>query len=244
MLELQIMATVTLGELAEAEVADKEKEAFRYIILSLDTHYPPDWRSWEVQNFSFEDLFGGELDQKTDAKLRFALPTIDIAHAFDPKAHSLSERRFSSIKAKLIQWPLGRALLYAPHCIMERIHSKNYQKFIETVRLLKSKLLNRQAASTLLEEPRARDTEVMERSSISRNSSTYVPDNASKVEKPSLFHSETRNQEQNFLAKLFEKQTEMFDKLLSVSQEQNQNIKQLIARQDSSSSQNANELNE
>lgn len=238
------MALVTLGELAETDVAEKDKDAFHQIILSLDTYYPPDWRAWEVRNFSFEELFGVQLDQKTDAKLRFAVPTIDIAHAFDPKAHSLSERRFRSIKARLLEWPLGRALIYAPHSVMERVHLTNYQKFIETVRLLKPKLLNRQAASSLLEKPLTRDAVETERSSISRNSSTYVPDDTPRAQQSSAHQNESGNQSQSLLIQLFEKQTEMFNKLLSVSQEQSSNIKQLIARQDSGPAQNADDLNE
>ncbi|XP_069360185.1 uncharacterized protein [Maniola hyperantus] len=79
-----------------------------------------------------------------------------MATAYCPNDASLSEKKYRQIKRQLLEWPFGRALLYSPHSIMEKIHTKSYEDFIKTVKLLKPRLTSRDEASTSGSTPRKR----------------------------------------------------------------------------------------
>lgn len=133
------MATVTMGDLCLQD-HEEDKQLFDAIIKIIDNHFPTNWRSWSVNNFNCEELFGGNLTPKIEAKLRFALPTGDLSNIIAPGEGKISERKYRSLKRKLIQWPIGRAVLYSPHSIMERIHTQSYDVFMEAVKNIKSKI--------------------------------------------------------------------------------------------------------
>lgn len=125
-----------MQDLINQPVPTEDKDFFESIVNIIDQNYPTDWREWKIVDISFSDLFGKELTSKVEAKLRFALPMQDLRKTFAPDG-DLSERRYRAIKRKLIQWPLGRAILYAPHSIMEKIHQPSYYAFMQTVREMK-----------------------------------------------------------------------------------------------------------
>ncbi|XP_045760888.1 uncharacterized protein LOC123864467 isoform X3 [Maniola jurtina] len=147
-LPFQIMASTTMGELCLRPVSPEQEGFFSRIIQIIEDTYPDDWRSWEIQDLSYSDLFGEKISSRIEAKLRFAIPTAEMAMAYCPNDASLSEKKYRLIKRKLLEWPLGRALLYSPHSIMEKIHDKSYEDFIKTVKLLKPRLTARDEAST------------------------------------------------------------------------------------------------
>lgn len=141
------MASTVMNSLCSQPVPQEDQEFYQRVIDILDDHYPKDWRSWEVEEFSYTDLFGPAISPKTEAKLRFAIPTVELAKAFSPEDPYLSEKKYRAIKRKLLEWPLGRAVLYAPHKVVETLHRKSYDQFMATVRVLKPTLTSRDIAS-------------------------------------------------------------------------------------------------
>ncbi|XP_049866092.1 uncharacterized protein LOC126379470 [Pectinophora gossypiella] len=133
------MDLTTMGALCELIPQDR-KDFFQRTVDILDDTYPDGWRSWGVKNVSYSDLFGKSISPAVEAKLRFAVPTARLALAYSPDDCSLSEKKYRIIKRMMLQWPLGRALLYAPHKIMEEIHQESYDVFMHTVKTLKPQL--------------------------------------------------------------------------------------------------------
>ncbi|XP_069356171.1 uncharacterized protein [Maniola hyperantus] len=155
-LPFQIMASTTMGELCLRPPPPGQEEFFSRIYQIIEDNYPDDWKSWEVQDLPYSDLFGERISSRIEAKLRFAIPTAEMATAYCPNDASLSEKKYRLIKRQLLEWPFGRALLYSPHSIMEKIHTKSYEDFINTVKLLKPRLTSRDEASTSESTPRKR----------------------------------------------------------------------------------------
>lgn len=229
----------TMGVLAVTP-CEEDEESFSAVIASLDKNFPSNWRDWKVYNYTFEDLFGSsQIPSTIEAKLRFAIPTVDLARSFKPSSTSLSERSYRAIRATLIKWPLGRALLYSPHYIMEKIHSPSYDSFMNVVRELKPKLAKRREASQELErfspvtgvpstgtkrtiECSAEGQSEAKRSYFSNASSPTPSENQATPRQGSSDH---------LLASVLQQQMLLFNKMLSMQAEQNENIKTVIQNQ-------------
>lgn len=142
------MAPTLMGSLCSHPVSQEDHLIYQRLVESLESNYPTDWKSWEVENLSYTDLFGRSISSKMEAKLRFAIPTAELTNIFSPDDFNLSETKYRSIKRKLLEWPLGRAILYAPHNVIERVHVKSYDQFMATVKVLKPSLTSRDVASS------------------------------------------------------------------------------------------------
>lgn len=217
-------ALVTLGDLAS--VYPEEKAQFKAIIASLDKNYPVGWRDWQVYNYSFHELFGSNhIPSAVDVKLRFAIPTVDVALAFDASTNSLSERSYRSIRATIIKWPLGRALVYSPHGIMEKIHGPSYNLFMDTVAALKSKLFKRSEATVELGSLRGK-----KRSIEMDEVEVHQPKRSAATPTPSIEHPPPPSQgsEEHLLASVLSQQASFFNTMLKLQSEQNENVKKLL----------------
>lgn len=62
---------------------EEDAQAYKKVICVLDEHYPKGWRTWEVENLSFTELFGETLTSDMECRLRFAIPTIDLMPCFE-----------------------------------------------------------------------------------------------------------------------------------------------------------------
>lgn len=217
---------VTMGSLAS--VYPEEKAQFKAVIASLDKYYPEGWRDWQVYNYSFHELFGSnQVPSSVDVKLRFAIPTIDVALAFDPATKSLSERSYRSIRATIIKWPLGRALIYSPHVVMEKIHGPSYSLFMNTVAALKPKLLKRSEATIELDNLRGK-----KRSIEMEEVEAHLPKRSAASPTPSIEHPRPPSQgsEEHLLASVLSQQASFFNTMLKLQSEQNENVKMLIQK--------------
>ncbi|KAG7300788.1 hypothetical protein JYU34_015119 [Plutella xylostella] len=208
----------SMGELASTP-PDDEKEAFYAVIASIDAHYPSNWRDWLIHDYSFDTLFGGNhIPTAVDMKIRFAIPTTDLARAFYPSATTLSERAYRAIRHKILEWPLGRTLLYAPHSIVEKIHAPSYEAFLNTVRELKPKLVKRPQASLELAENAPR----INLKPTGRKRSCETPPTASGCHSKRVAMSSssdiqeapTQGSNEHLLAAVLSQQTEMFNKMM------------------------------
>lgn len=155
---LQIMAPISMGDLCALPTPTEDKEFCNRIIKIINDNYPQDWKSWEVENYTYTELFGETISSKTEAKIRFAIPTAQLGEAYTPNDPSLSEKKFRIIKRILLRWCVGRALIYSPHSLVEKIHAHSYEHFMSTVKILKPKL-TAQRASTPSSTQRKRQSE-------------------------------------------------------------------------------------
>ncbi|XP_048006275.1 uncharacterized protein LOC125241715 [Leguminivora glycinivorella] len=219
----------TMGELA-ARPPDDNKKAFLAIVDIVDRFFPENWREWKIHDISFRDLFGAdEISSATEIKLRFAIPTLDLARAFNPTATSLSERAYRAIRNTLVHWPFGRALMYAPHRLMEMIHEPSYDEFMNAVKAIKPVMLRRRAASMELSGSTTPVVITNKRVS-SPNTPAARPNDqyqAKRVKDMSTSNI-TEGSSAHLLASVLGQQTELFNKMIAMQAQQNRNIEKLI----------------
>lgn len=238
--------TSSMGELAQMVPDEDEKEAFLAIIQSIRANYPEEWEEWKVVDYSYEDLFGRELSPKVDAKLRFGIPTTELVRAFNCDAKGLSERTYRQIRRIILRWPLGRAILYSPHSIVEKIHAPSYGEFMAIIREMKvqGKLTNRERTSHLLgslEEGNVsvRTTSSTPTSLVSRSKagstmpvgSTHTPIGSKRraeehSEVPPLKRTSSQAND-DILSSVLRQQMVLFNKLIEMQAEQNKKIEGL-----------------
>ncbi|KOB68424.1 Uncharacterized protein OBRU01_17753 [Operophtera brumata] len=227
---------------------EDEAEAFRAIVRSLETNYPSEWETWKVTDYSYEELFGKEISSSLD---RFGIPSTDLVRAFYQDAKDLSEIAYRNLRRILINWPLGRALIYSPHAVASKVHDFSYHEFMSTIRELKAqgKLTNRDKTSKILRNESGQQQSAI--SACSTPLSREVTDkNSSDLDVRASAAAKRQSEERgaspppkrqrgvdfrdqgssnHLLVEVFQKQMEMFSKILEMQSEQNNNIKQLQA---------------
>jgi hypothetical protein len=237
-----------MGEFALIVPEDEDKkEAFFAIVCSVRKHYPAGWEQWQIIDYTCEDLFGGEISPNTDSKMRFGLPTKDLVRAFYPNARDLPERCYRHIRKMVLNWPLGRALLYAPHSIVEKIHAPSYKEFMSVIRELRAQglLTNRERTSRLLSDETNSPQPVgstplgsrsRKRVAEERTSSVSVSSKRSLHERggsPSPKHNlVNQGSDDHLMAAVFQQQMDLFNKMLEMQSEQNKKITVLQQRQE------------
>lgn len=156
---------VSLGELLE-ETADTEEDAevLERIKLVAQELMPPGWTSWRVTRLSKEDIFGDKIDPQVLNKLRFALPTDELARAFYPEASYLSEKSFRDIKVKLLDWAFSRAMITSPPSICNKIRGSAAATEIFNQAVAQGRPMSRREAARAL----SLDRETEEHMRISR----------------------------------------------------------------------------
>ncbi|KAJ2937720.1 hypothetical protein O0L34_g17864 [Tuta absoluta] len=232
--------TVSMGELAQLIPEEtEEKEAFEAILSSIQNNYPNDWDQWLVVNYSYEDLFGGQISPGTDSKLRFGLPTTEIVRAFYPNCVDLSERVYRHVRRMVLAWPLGRALVYSPHSIVEKVHAPSFAKFMNAIRDLKNKgkLTNRERTSKILsdESDQIQTAHSTPRSSASRKKKKEgraedtmtagvkrtMPPTERGNSPPPKRSSLDQDSSEHLMAAMLQQQMALFNKLVEMQTEQN-----------------------
>ncbi|KAJ2954882.1 hypothetical protein O0L34_g3203 [Tuta absoluta] len=238
--------TVSMGELAQLIPEEtEEKEAFEAILSSIQNNYPNDWDQWLVVNYSYEDLFGGQISPGTDSKLRFGLPTTEIVRAFYPNCVDLSERVYRHVRRMVLAWPLGRALVYSPHSIVEKVHAPSFAKFMNAIRDLKNKgkLTNRERTSKILsdESDQIQTAHSTPRSSASRKKKKEgraedtmtagvkrtMPPTERGNSPPPKRSSLDQGSSEHLMAAMLQQQMALFNKLVEMQTEQSKRIDQI-----------------
>ncbi|KAJ2940901.1 hypothetical protein O0L34_g10162 [Tuta absoluta] len=212
------MALTTLGELATWEPPPEESEQFGRFIGILDKFYPDNWRLWQVNNVSFEDLFGDEITSDDECRLRFALPTVELAKILNKEQPSLSERRYKVIKRKLLSWPLARATIYSPFSTMRLIHpTEAFNEFANLLPVLKPLFLSRPEAENILKN------EANNRASASRSPTSSSKRSHSPDMEPA---KKAKHTDDTFLD-FMRQQNTILEKLYSISSNQSENIRHI-----------------
>lgn len=107
---------------------------------------PPGWRDWAVN--SLPPPTAG-LDRN---RLRFALPSVDLALAWNPECKSISERDYKAMKVSLLSWNVGQALISHPTEFAAEFRPSRdcYVDFVENIKVLKPLILSREALNKCL----------------------------------------------------------------------------------------------
>ncbi|XP_050302618.1 uncharacterized protein LOC126740581 [Anthonomus grandis grandis] len=115
----------------------------------VTTHLPTSCLNWRVHVLSKEEILGEEPDPQILNKIRFALPTVELARAFAPDCTSLSERAYRDIKMKMLNWPLCVGLIIGPSSLVIRIRgtSTSIDLMMASIAEIKPVLLSREEAS-------------------------------------------------------------------------------------------------
>lgn len=134
----------TLGELYDEP---SEDEILGRIKVAASKYLPEGWVSWKVR-----DDHDRELDPATLNKLRFCLPAIEIAKAFNPEARSLKERPYRDMKVKMFTWPFCRGLLLGPPSLALHLRGSalHCELISQSVKSIDSVYMTRKEASKLL----------------------------------------------------------------------------------------------
>lgn len=136
--------TTTLGELYDVPTDDAFRNRVKQLIA--DT-YPPGWREWRICS---ETPSLADVDRN---RIRFALPTVKLIHAYAPGTRYVSERQFKRMKADLLAWRLGQAFLTRPStfAIALRPAQADYDDFLLIIKSLRLQILSRERANEVLE---------------------------------------------------------------------------------------------
>jgi len=148
-LQMAVPTTFTsLGALYDAD--DTGCEVLCRLKVRAAEVLPIGWRDWKAA--SPVQASAGDSNPEVLNKLRFALPTVAIARAFDPDANTLPERAYNEMKRTLLKWPFTRALLIAPRalCLQVRGGEANHEEVIRGTAHLKPLFLSRKEASRQL----------------------------------------------------------------------------------------------
>ncbi|XP_049697627.2 uncharacterized protein LOC126054835 [Helicoverpa armigera] len=160
----------SLEDLLEWETDDPDDNLILERIKKLASTYLPDgWRQWKIIPHTKEDLLGSHLDPLVLNKIRFALPTVELARAFCPECTSLSEKTYKDMKIRMLGWPLCVGLIIGPPSIGSRIRGSAVQNelIVASLAELKPLLLSRKEASRELA-----DNEDVDDSSTLRSTSS------------------------------------------------------------------------
>nr|CAI5833470.1 unnamed protein product [Callosobruchus analis] len=142
------MATTTsfksMGELFDENSSDEVLGRLKKTAVSL---LPEGWREWRVR-VGFDSM----IDPTILNKLRFCLPAIDIARAFDPEASCLKERPYRDTKYKTLTWPFCRGLVLSPPSLTLQIRGSALQCELvaQSVKCMQDIYMTRKEASVLL----------------------------------------------------------------------------------------------
>nr|CAI5822432.1 unnamed protein product [Callosobruchus analis] len=135
----------SLGELYEKEVEGIDDDEVLIRLKRLAAEFLPEgWKDWRVDIFLNEP----EVDPQLINKIRFALPTVGIALAFDCKAISLGEKSYRDMK-KMLGWDFCRGLVYSPphFAVQARGSQIQHQLIVQSIGSLKEQFLSRKDAS-------------------------------------------------------------------------------------------------
>lgn len=162
---------------------------------------PKGWENWKVACYDKEVLFGESVDSSTLNKLRFALPTVGIAKAFNPKAHSLPEQVYKKYKLRMLSWPLCVALIIGPPSLSSRIRgsSIHHELVLAAISELKPLLISREKACLHLQSY-DEDTNLWDdEEDCSTSTSSKFPKKESRLAKMERDHKELKEMFMNFM---------------------------------------------
>lgn len=156
---------VTMEELLEESAATEDQDKILdRLKLSAEEWLPEGWRSWKVVDLSKEEIFGQVVDPQVLNKLRFALPTVAIAKAFNPSIQDLPERQYRDFKVEMLNWGFCRALIMSPPAVVNKVKGSVSQAelFLHALKPLKEHFISRKQAADFLRPSEEEDSSEQE----------------------------------------------------------------------------------
>lgn len=143
----------TMLELSSIEADNLRDEAILTRIKNEVTkHLPKGWEEWKVCPFGKDEILGEDHDPQILNRIRFAIPTIGMALAFNPKSTYISEKSFKEMKLKMLDWPFCVGLIVGPSSVSNKIRGSAAQNelILAAIRDLKQLMLSRKEANKTL----------------------------------------------------------------------------------------------
>lgn len=164
---------ITLGELFSRKCDDEDEELFDKVKSIIEKSLPIGWRDWKVIDWSKEELLGKKIDHKVLNKIRFAIPSMDLAQAFFPEAKTIGEKSYKNMKLKLLDWDICRALISNPTQVAAKLRGSSAQAelFKRAVDTIRASVYSREQISDALTTDESHQNRVRISRSRSRNSS-------------------------------------------------------------------------
>nr|CAH7748260.1 unnamed protein product [Callosobruchus chinensis] len=134
----------TLGELHDEP---SEDEVLARLKMVAACFLPEEWQEWRVRTDHEICLEPSVLN-----KLRFCLPALEIAKAFDPEATSVKEKPYRNMKVKMLSWPFCAGLILGPPSLALQVRGSalHCELVTQSVKNLHGLSMTRKEASKLL----------------------------------------------------------------------------------------------
>nr|CAH7735227.1 unnamed protein product [Callosobruchus chinensis]CAH7735228.1 unnamed protein product [Callosobruchus chinensis] len=147
----------TLGDLYDDKTT--ENEVLSRLKQLAQQWLPNGWRDWQVAQGAADEQ--EQLDQQTLNKLRFGLPTIGIAKAFNPEARTLKEKPYRDMKTQMLQWGFCRGLIIGPPELAARIRGSllQHELVLQSIAPIRHLFISRKEACDILERENEEEVE-------------------------------------------------------------------------------------
>nr|CAH7750068.1 unnamed protein product [Callosobruchus chinensis] len=134
----------TLGELHDEP---SEDEVLARLKMVAACFLPEGWQEWRVHTDHEICLEPSVLNE-----LRFCLPALEIAKAFDPEATSVKEKPYRNMKVKMLSWPFCAGLILGPPSLALQVRGSalHCELVTQSVKNLHGLSMTRKEASKLL----------------------------------------------------------------------------------------------
>ncbi|KAL1463801.1 hypothetical protein WDU94_015513 [Cyamophila willieti] len=140
------MGSTSLGTLFDAPIEIPVLEKIKEVIAGS---LPDGWREWSVRD-SISELV---VRENLRNKIRFAIPTVEMYTAIQGKDTLISEKTYRKVCGFLLNWPMGRALIFAPKEIVQALRSEDEEEiFRRGIAALRPRVLSRVDANKILDE--------------------------------------------------------------------------------------------
>lgn len=140
---------------------EEEDRVLDRIKLLAQVSLPIGWLNWKTVDLSRQSLFGSdrEVDPQVLNKLRFALPTVGLAQAFNPGAVDLPEKQYRDLKVSMLNWSFCRALIMSPPALVNKLKGSIRQAeiFLHAIEPVKALCLSRKQAAERLRPEESED---------------------------------------------------------------------------------------
>ncbi|KAI5751628.1 hypothetical protein M8J77_009346 [Diaphorina citri] len=138
-------SATSLGALLDSSPSDETFTRLKHLVCKL---LPENWKEWQVRDCVLEPLV---IKKGQRNKIRFAIPTLELFQEILPGEKHVSERKYRKLYQTLLDWPLGRALIFAPREIVQVLRSEEDEEiFLRGIAPLRNKVYSRKEANKIL----------------------------------------------------------------------------------------------
>lgn len=157
---------ITLHELVGVQAHNTEEDKILDKLKELAKEALPEgWEGRRSLHLPAQTVLGIAEDETAVEpqvlnKLRFALPTVGIARAFNSGVGGLSERKFRDIKVRMLKFDFYRALIISPPVLVDRVQgsAEKAKEFLQFIKPMKQLFISRSEVDQMLKEEAESDS--------------------------------------------------------------------------------------